>query len=334
MRHFLNIAIVLLVQLLICSSVFAEDFSAKTQLQADTANGAFFSKSIPVVKVSGFNREAIFSRHEAVDLKAFDLKDATVFNDTRITSIGNSDFSLAIYANGEMVSFDNNRLHRESILNWNKVQGISLSEAQKIAENYLETNIKPFLSLSSHERIVPFHVMYQHYGEGEAEKIIAYNIVFSRMIDDIHVIGAGSKIRITVGVDGAVIGYRYDWSKIDSIDYYKSVSGDELNNRKKQVCKNAHVKCEALKTVDRFECGIYDPGALHRYNNVVNSLQPACFISARASQNDAQSYATFIPLLEREFIVVDQNWVETGMIVNDSDITNILPSIDGKIQNN
>ena len=332
-------SLLLVCALFLCGQAYAEPLSARTDLQSMAARGEQFDVAMPVVRVSGFDREAEFVAHQKADLtnKNFNMSNVTTFNDVRITSIGNEkEFSLAVYANGEKVSFDDNRLMARAIMERKSLgEPISVEQAVNKADAYLNNTIKPMLRLGQNELIEPYQVLKAIYGEGDQERfeesITAYFVIYTRKINGIHVIGAGSKIRVMVGVDGTILGYRYDWPKVDEVMPAVTVSQNEFERRKEKICNNGNLNCKDLKVVDRFECGIYDPGSLHRYGHDVNVLQPACMVSLKADKSSAEAFMMFIPLSRSEDIVVDSKWFETEMLVNDKKIHELLPKYEGKI---
>lgn len=85
---------------------------------------------------------------------------------------------------------------------------------------------------------------------------------------------------------------------------------------------------------NRFECGLFDPGSLHRYDSNIYFLQPACFISMKVKEDSNYSYSFFIPISSDEnMIIPDTKWYEAGMIMQNKPLDELLPKLEPQPNN-
>ena len=71
-------------------------------------------------------------------------------------------------------------------------------------------------------------------------------------------------------------------------------------------------------TITRFECGLYDYGAVVRDDNSLTLIQPACFTVLVKSDEHEQSnsIAFYVPIAKTDSVIPDDNWEESLIILD------------------
>ena len=93
--------------------------------------------------------------------------------------------------------------------------------------------------------------------------MFANTVVFSRVINGVPVIGAGSKIAIIFANNGKPVGFDFDWARYEQTGEKQATLGiTELNAR---AAKLSAVDLKSPYTkITRLECGYFDFGARRR----------------------------------------------------------------------
>jgi hypothetical protein len=162
--------------------------------------------------------------------------------------------------------------------------------------------------------------------------VVASRIVFTREIDGVPVVGAGSKVTITFLNDGSLESFRYDWPQYIATDRVQPTTDvAEVLNR---VGRIAGVRPETLlrggdrpalapdrsaqgmTTLQRLVCGYYDPGVMARdadapvqtgcYFHLVNTRGEGDYVT-RAARSGA------VPAGRQ--IEADRSWPEAARIL-------------------
>lgn len=169
-------------------------------------------------------------------------------------------------------------------------------------------------------------------GTSAYSAVVANRVVFTREIDGIPVVGAGSKVTITFLNDGAIESFRYDWPQYVATDRMQAtVDITEILNR---VGRTVGLPAQALQregeqstlspeqsrrgrtTLRRLACGYYDPGVMARdadapiqtgcYYHLVETRGEGDFIT-RAARSGA------VPAGRR--VEIDPRWPEAARIL-------------------
>jgi hypothetical protein len=116
-------------------------------------------------------------------------------------------------------------------------------------------------------------------GTSAYSAVVANRIVFTREINGIPVVGAGSKVTITFLNDGSVESFRYDWPQYTSTERVQATADvAEILKRVQRVAgirtdrnfvrdtdkASAPIELDGKATLQRLACGYYDPGVMVR----------------------------------------------------------------------
>ncbi|MBQ9816750.1 MAG: hypothetical protein IJM59_04715 [Proteobacteria bacterium] len=303
----------------VCSTSLAEDFQSKTNLQNASSDGTFFEMDMPILQTHvKYVRKETIALNEAL-LDEANVKSATAVNNEYFHSIGNDNFSLTTLGQGDSASYNNNdQFMLNGKAGFNNQAAITKDKSTDIARTFIDTNLNKIIHVTPNEKIEPFHRLYLRYQDVERNIIIGYYNIFSRTYSNYHIIGPGSKIRINIGINGELIGYKYDWPELSLYRTVKTASREEFNNRLNKLCKYHRMDCSAM-TATRFECGIYDYGSIKRENDLSQTqIQPACFIALIKpdTTKHSNSIAFYIPIAETDSIIPDNNWNESLIILD------------------
>lgn len=117
-------------------------------------------------------------------------------------------------------------------------------------------------------------------GTGATSKVVAQRVVFTREIDGIPVVGAGSKVTITFLNDGSVESFHYDWPRYVATKRTETLASPEEILRRMQTVVSARTSTSGRATIqmpragaanqtvdlgdntvlERLACGYYDEG--------------------------------------------------------------------------
>jgi hypothetical protein len=132
-------------------------------------------------------------------------------------------------------------------------------------------------------------------GSSAYSAVVANRIVFTREIDAVPVVGAGSKVTITFLNDGSVESFRYDWPQYTPAGRAQATADvAEILKRVQRVAglrterdfigkgdspralaRQAPLELGDKATLQRLACGYYDPGVRAREADA--PVQPGCY---------------------------------------------------------
>lgn len=116
--------------------------------------------------------------------------------------------------------------------------------------------------------------------------VVSTAVVFTRKINGIDVVGAGSKVMVLLANDDSVVGFDVDWSEFEDVGVLENtVDLPEIKAR--SYAATLEAKDRANSTLTRFECGYFDVGSRRADPNAF--LQPACVSHLRTKKSDARS---------------------------------------------
>ncbi len=146
-------------------------------------------------------------------------------------------------------------------------------------------------------------------GSSAANAVVGNRIVFTREINGIPVVGAGSKVTITFLNDGSVVSFRYDWPTYVKTGRMQRLAPPAAILRRVQRSVGARTNYPTANAIrvpsatsvtemidlggnvqlERFACGYYDPGFMSR--DAKAPIQAGCYYHVIHSQGPAE-YAT------------------------------------------
>jgi hypothetical protein len=172
-------------------------------------------------------------------------------------------------------------------------------------------------------------------GKSAYSAVVANRIVFTREIEGIPVMGAGSKVTITFLNDGSVESFRYDWPQYVPTERIQATANvEEILKRVQRVAgmqtdrdfmrKSDYpsssqgpppLETGSKATLQRLACGYYDSGVMVREADA--PVQPGCYYHVVYATGDGK----FIARAARSGAVPagqpfesDRSWPEAALL--------------------
>lgn len=253
------------------------------------------------------------------------------------------DWRLAVFRDGSAAEFVNYAaVSRAHSVKAEPSRGMTFAQLESAGRDFIARSLADTIMLGPAERLEPEATSARTEGGVAADGTSAYSavvanrIVFTREIDGVPVVGAGSKVTITFLNDGSVESFRYDWPQytpteriqatVDVAEILKRIqkvagirSDRDLVPRTDSVREPepgpAPVELGGNAALQRLACGYYDPGVIVReadapvqagcYYHVVYTRGEGDFIT-RAARSGAVPAA-------RQF-EADRSWPEAAML--------------------
>ena len=191
----------------------------------------------------------------------------------------------------------------------------SLARLESIGRKFIASALGDVVHLASNEGLQPWYTSHQisveeDIGGKRVQRIYASKIVFTRTIDDVPVLGPGSKVVVHIAADGTPTGFDVDWSRFTALSTtQKALPLNEIRERAERLATEKAPA--ASRAEERFECGYYDTGA--RRANRAAPLQVACLSSyrvAEASGDGAHGLVDAVPASAA--VQLDAQWIESA----------------------
>ena len=250
-----------------------------------------------------------------------------------------NDWRLTIFGDGSAAEFVNlnasSKAHESRLEPSRKMSAEALQAAGR---DFIARYLTDTIVLGPAERLEPELVSARMEGGVAADGTSAYSavvanrVVFTREIDGIPVVGAGSKVTITFLNDGSLESFRYDWPEYAATDRLQATADiTEILNR---VSRTVGLRAQDLQredeqsalspeqarrgrtTLRRLACGYYDPGVMARdpdapiqtgcYYHIVETRGEGDYIT-RAARSGA------VPAGQR--VEIDPRWPEAARIL-------------------
>jgi len=321
------------------SSAYAEDYAFRLDSEKRSAKEGLGRSQVPLlVRAPGIGRKSmakiLIERFK--DARRPIATSGTVEKQrkgNRLSYIGDGWF-LDVNGDGTNVRYRNYKyLDSKPELARPVSARLSNDRLEKLGREFIKENLSEYIKLGKNEELVPFFTEHAIGGGGPAkegapmdeEKVYASIVVFTRAIDKVNVIGAGSKVAIMFNNEGEVVGFDFDWPQYNLTGKYQKVlSVEAIKERAKRFAsKDIHSPDVKIK---RFECGLYDAGMLKRDPKAV--VQAGCaihyserkIIDQNAYERDPNSghvmtaFVDFIPA--GKTVEQDRKWLQAMMILN------------------
>jgi hypothetical protein len=205
---------------------------------------------------------------------------------------------------------------------------------------YIERHLSRVIEFQPGDRLVPearfvrFEAGVATDGSSATMQVVANRIVFTREINGIPVVGAGSKVTITFLNDGSVESFRYDWPRYaKTARTQRLASPQEILRRVQQAVGGrsaayygsrtpssatsggAMIDLGGNRQLERLDCGYYDPGFVNRDVNAL--VQGGCYYHVLQSQESngfvtTAAYAGAVPAAKRP--ENDARWPEIALL--------------------
>lgn len=148
-----------------------------------------------------------------------------------------------------------------------------------VAQSFVRSELAALVPLDRNEKLEHFRTVRETYGSEhratreKSESVISTEVVFTRQINGVDVLGAGSKVMVMLANDGAVVGFDVDWSLFEDVGVQENIV--ELPVIKgRSVAATMVAKDGRSNRLSRYECGYFDVGSARADPGAF--LQPAC----------------------------------------------------------
>ncbi len=334
------------------SNTFAADFPQRITAAASSQKSALGGVSVPLLRrAPGLGRDVVADivlKRFSNPLDSIQMSGLPVIErrKDRTDYLGKG-WSLRIDEDGTSVRYRNYG-YLDNPLN-NKplpvAQRMSQDALYKYGLEFIKSRLGDLIPLSVNEQLVPFFSEFQISGEGstlpgskpDAEEVIANTVVFSRMVNGIPVLGAGSKIAVIFANTGKPVGFDLDWARYEATgEKQPTLTITDVNARMSKLVP-ANLTSAQTK-ITRFECGYFDFGVRRR--DPLAAVQTACAIHVNNKQivdrtafakdpNSGHTVAAFmqaIPLGVKP--ALDSKWPEARILLGLSANPTATPPID------
>lgn len=240
---------------------------------------------------------------------------------------------LKVYKDGSKVRYENSAATARNLNIAKPVsQKMALQQLEMLGRKFIDEHLKGVINLAPNEALAPYLTEYEISGGGatapdarpEEEKVLANTVVFTRTIDGIPVIGAGSKVAATFANDGSPIGFDFDWPVYEPAGKKQKVLDRPNIQKRHQQLSPVNLQAPNVK-VPRFECGYYDPGVTKR--EVVSPVQAGCvaqsvvhqIVDSAVNSSDPNSghilHASALPIPVGVVVEPDRRWRQVGKLL-------------------
>jgi hypothetical protein len=164
------------------------------------------------------------------------------------------------------------------------------------AREVLAKELSAFVQLGPNERLESWSVSrlvnssVSASGE-EASELVASRVLFTRVLDGVPVLGAGSKVSVIFANDGKLVGFDLDFPQLKLGPAVKVVGMAEIQART-DILFGRKTSLQSLGEGD-FECGYFDPGVAGLSTTTL--ISPGCV----ATSSDKPSTQIVVPLTEK-----------------------------------
>jgi hypothetical protein len=196
------------------------------------------------------------------------------------------DWRLTVFRDGSAAEFINQaaatRAHDKKA---EPSRAMTFAQLQSAGRDFISRALADTIVLGPAERLEPELTSARMEGgvavDGTSaySAVVANRIVFTREINGIPVVGAGSKVTITFLNDGSVESFRYDWPQYTATERVQATADvAEILKRVQRVAgirtdrnfvrdsdkASASIELDGKATLQRLACGYYDPGVMAR----------------------------------------------------------------------
>lgn len=199
---------------------------------------------------------------------------------TKSTSVVGKGWRLRVWGDGTRFSYTNQTVMETAQKHAIPIdQRFSNETLERIGRQFIDTALKGWVTLSNDEELIPLYTEFEisggisSDGTPDQETVLASAIHFGRSIDEINVVGSGSRISIYVDNQGQPFDFDIDWPLYEKTGKSQEVLSiesilDRLDNFDKM-----RQEADEIDIV-RLECGYFDSGVWS--NSSDNYIQAGC----------------------------------------------------------
>jgi hypothetical protein len=217
----------------------------------------------------------------------------------------------------------------------------SANQLEAAGRDFIRQHLSKVIVLQAGERLVPevaaarTETTIRRNGVLQSQEVVANRVVFTREINGIPVVGAGSKVTITFLNDASIESFRYDWPKYaptrlvaallpsaEILQRVQRIIGVRTNTSPTLkvrvpglVTAATTVALGASSLLERLACGYYDPGYLNRAAQA--PVQAGCYyhvvqFAGTADAVTVAAYSGAVPAAARAD--ADVQWPEAMLL--------------------
>ena len=338
-----------------CSFVYAADFPQRMEAEKRSAKEGLGQKEISLLqRLPGPGKETVSQKligkfrisKTAITTKGTSKREVKT---NRLSVVG-PDWFLDVSTDGSNVRYRNyGYLEKKKELARPVSQRLSNERLETLGRTFIKETLSEYVKLGKDEEIVPFFTEHAIGGGAEAkqgvskpeEKVYASTIVFTRRINNVNIIGPGSKIAVMFDNEETPVGFDYDWPQYKMTGKLQKVL--PVKDIKDRANKLGAVRQDSPNVkVTRFDCGLYDAGA--RRHDSKSVIQSACLVSyyetrivnKEAHERDPKTghimsaHVEYIP--SGEVIEKDVKWPQAMKMLNQKGRAELLAPVAGPKQ--
>ncbi len=335
----LTIAIFSIIALVFSFSAFAADFAHRLNSEKRSEKEGLGRDHVPLLKrIPGPGRKAMA---EKLIRRFRDSKTTITTQGTgkkqekgnRLSVIGEGWF-LDVNGDGTNVRYRNYKyLDSKPELARPVSARLSNEKLEELGRVFIKENLSEYIKIGTDEELVPFYTEHaigfsgkvKEGATADEEKVYASTIVFTRTIDKVNIIGAGSKVAIMFSNEGIPVGFDYDWPQYTPTGKSQKVLPVEAIKKRAKRLASLDIDSQDVK-VKRFDCGFYDAGTRKRDPRAV--VQAGCAIHSYEkkiidqnvykqdpnSGHTLSAYVDYIPA--GETVEQDEKWPQAMKMLN------------------
>jgi hypothetical protein len=323
-------AVACFIAVFIGSAARAADFPLRTSLAAASRTQGVGRTELPLLRRGAGAGAARVLEVMSAKLGAAGRPEVVPGQDRTVASWKDGR-TLVIHGDGTKVSFRDDQELRSG-------PQVPLAERPakewlaQVGLQFIQRELADFIRLGAGEKLEPFSTRVE-VGIGAdvtsrgppAEQVLTNAVVFTRTVDGVPVLGAGSKVALLINNDGKVAGFDFDWAEYQRTGQRVKVLGAaRIQDRVKQL---ASVQVDAPgAAVQRYECGLFDAGL--RHSDPRSAVQGACVVHASErrivdeaahARNPADGHvvtATVDVIPIGETVEADSHWPQARMLAS------------------
>ena len=240
------------------------------------------------------------------------------------TTVMGDHWYLQAYGDGTSARYHNFKYIESNLDRGRPVsERMSERELERLGRKFIKENLSDYIQLGPNESLVPSFTEFQIASLSEAiegapvqERVHANTVVFTRTVDNVDVLGPGSKVAVTFANDGNTVAFSFDWPEYDHTD--KSQKVLPLSEIKKRGLNLSTVNLDSTDVqIKRFDCGYFDAGRKHDPDAYIQSgcvyhtiehkiIDHALYNMGRKSGRVMRAVVDVIPAGEQ--VAPDRNW--------------------------
>lgn len=240
--------------------------------------------------------------------------------------------TLIVYEDGTKASYINEKAFQNA--KKNHLPAIDRQRLEKLGMDFVTRNLSEYIVIGPNEKLILDYFIDETYhtfslrDNKSSERLVGTQIVFTREIGGIPVVGPGSRVGIMFANDETPVGFDFDWPIYQRENKTQRIAEKETVFRRMSTLTGADSQIRDVN-LEKVVCGYYDPGVQVRSEN--HLLQAACRAAYKGyldlSEQGESSYGLVetIPVAEFYDIEYDPNWGENNRLFDCGDVSKNTP---------